>query len=70
MPILDGSALQFIEAFQKAGFILFDAVVKRIRPRKKMCIEKGQGSIVIEPHDVDTEALFLSVSVKNNLLLF
>ena len=36
LPILDGSALQFIEAFQKAGFILFDAVVKRIRPRKLM----------------------------------
>ncbi len=69
LPILDGSALQFIEAFQNTGFILFDAVVKRIRPRKKMCIEKGQGSIIIEPHEVDSDTLFLSVSVKDNFLL-
>ena len=69
LPILDGSAIHFIEAFQNTGFILFDFPIKKMRPRKKICIEKGQGRIVIEPHSADQEALFLSVSVKNNLLL-
>ncbi len=69
LPILDGSAACFIEVFNQAGFILFDSPLKKIRPRQKICIEKGQGSIVIEPHASDQDALFLSVSVKNNFLL-
>ena len=58
VPILDGSAKQFIEKIVESGLKVSEAPIKIIKINKKVLFEEGKKSISIEPSKVNLEIDF------------
>ena len=67
VPILDGSAKQFIEKLIPAGFEVSDAAIKIIKINKKIEFKDGNRSISIEPSKLSLDISF-ELNYKNILI--
>jgi len=69
VPILDGSAKEFIEKIILAGFKISEAPIKIIKINKKVEFKEGNRSIVIEPSklslDIDFELKYENKIIGN-----
>ncbi len=52
VPILDGSAVPFVEAFLRAGFVVQDAPVRAIRVMAPVEVREGEALARLEPSDM------------------
>jgi len=62
IPILDGSALPFVQALQNAGLRPAAGSVRILRVRKPFAVEEGGASVVVEPA-LPGEGLHLSCTI-------
>ena len=67
VPILDGSAKQFIEKIVESGLKVSEAPIKIIKINKKVLFEEGKKSISIEPSKVNLEIDF-SLKYQNKII--
>ena len=67
VPILDGSAKQFIEKIVESGLKVSEAPIKIIKINKKVLFEEGKKSISIEPSKVNLEIDF-SLEYQNKII--
>ncbi len=67
VPILDGSAKQFIEKIILAGFEVSNKPIKIIKINKKVEFEEGNRFISIEPSKISLDIDF-ELKYKNNLI--
>ena len=67
VPILDGSAKEFIEKIIKSGFKTSDAPIKIIKISKKISYEEGKRSISIEPSKLSLDIDF-KINFSNQLI--
>ena len=51
LPIMDGSAIDFIHAIERVGIQTLDTTVEPIRVTERIIIDEGDASIAIEPAD-------------------
>ena len=69
VPILDGSAKEFIEKIILAGFKISEAPIKIVKINKKVEFKEGNRSIVIEPSklslDIDFELKYENKIIGN-----
>ena len=69
VPILDGSAKEFIEKIILAGFKISEAPIKIVKINKKVEFKEGNRSIVIEPSklslDIDFELKYENKNIGN-----
>jgi UDP-3-O-acyl N-acetylglucosamine deacetylase len=54
IPILDGSALDFVHAFNEIGIQALDSTIEPITITEPIVIQEGDASITIEPSDTPT----------------
>ena len=67
VPILDGSAKVFIENINKVGLKFSEQPIKIIKINKKVEVEDGEKSILIEKSNVTSDIEF-EIKYKNNLI--
>ena len=67
VPILDGSAKEFIEKIIPAGFSVSDAPIKIIKINKKIEFKNGERSISIEPSKLSLDIEF-ELDFKNQII--
>ena len=67
VPILDGSAKQFIEKIVKSGLKVSEAPIKIIKINKKILFEEGKRFISIEPSKLNLEIDF-NLEYQNNII--
>ena len=67
VPILDGSAKDFVNLIQKVGYKVSDVPIKLIKINKKIEIEEGKKFISIDKSNVSLEIDF-EIKYKNNFI--
>ena len=67
VPILDGSAKVFIENINKVGLKFSEQPIKIIKINKKVEVQDGEKSILIEKSNVTSDIEF-EIKYKNNLI--
>tara|TARA_B100001175_G_scaffold310972_1_gene314759 strand:+ start:276 stop:1196 length:921 start_codon:yes stop_codon:yes gene_type:complete len=67
VPILDGSAKQFVEAIDRVGIKISDSPIKIIKIEKKIIFEDGNKKILIEPSKISLDIDF-EIKYNNNLI--
>tara|TARA_Y100000591_G_scaffold97607_1_gene82806 strand:- start:664 stop:1584 length:921 start_codon:yes stop_codon:yes gene_type:complete len=67
VPILDGSAKQFIEKIVKSGLKVSEAPIKIIKINKKISFEEGKRFISIEPSKLNLEIDF-NLEYQNKII--
>jgi len=67
LPILDGSAKQFVEGISKAGIRSSDAPIKIIKIERKIDFKDGNKTISIEPSKISLDIDF-ELKYKNDLI--
>ena len=67
VPILDGSAKQFIEKIVKSGLKVSEAPIKIIKINKKILFEEGKRFISIEPSKLNLEIDF-NLEYQNKII--
>ena len=67
VPILDGSAKEFIEKIIPAGFLISNAPIKIIKINKKIEFKDGERSISIEPSKLSLDIEF-ELDFKNQVI--
>ena len=67
VPIFDGSAKVFIENINKVGLKFSDQPIKIIKINKKVEVQDGEKSILIEKSNVTSDIEF-EIKYKNNLI--
>ena len=67
VPILDGSAKQFIEKIVKSGLKVSEAPIKIIKINKKILFKEGKRFISIEPSKLNLEIDF-NLEYQNNII--
>jgi len=67
VPILDGSAKEFVKEISSAGIKSSDIPIKIIKIEKKVLINDGQKNISIEPNKISLDIEF-EIKYKNQLI--
>jgi len=67
IPILDGSAKEFVEKINLAGIKSSDVPIKIIKIEKKISIKDGEKSMSIEPNKISLDIDF-EIKFKNKLI--
>ena len=67
VPILDGSAKEFVEKINIAGIKSSDVPIKIIKIEKKICINDGEKNMSIEPNKISLDIDF-EIKYKNKLI--
>ncbi len=67
VPILDGSARQFIDEIMKSGLKVSDAPIKIIKINKKVSFNEGERFITIEPSKLSLDIDF-ELKYKNEII--
>ena len=67
VPILDGSAKEFIEKINLVGIAYSDVPIKIIKIEKKICIEDGNKTMSIEPNKISLDIDF-EIKYKNQII--
>jgi len=66
IPILDGSALDFVHAINEVGINALDSTIEPITITEPIVIQEGDASIIIEPSDSPTYSY--SIDYPGNLI--
>ncbi len=67
VPILDGSAIEFVKKLKKIGLEISDAPIKIIKINKKVEFKTGHRSISIEPSNISLDIDY-ELKYKNKLI--
>ena len=68
LPIMDGSAKNFVESIQKVGFEVSDQPIRIIKINKKTVYSEGEKFISFEPNKISLEIDF-EIKYKQNSIL-
>ena len=68
LPIMDGSAKNFVEAIDKTGFKISDQPIRIIKINKKTSYNNGEKFITFEPNKISLEIDF-KIKYKQNSIL-
>ena len=68
LPIMDGSAKNFVEEIEKIGFNISDQPIRIIKINKKITYTDGEKFITFEPNKISLEIDF-EIKYKQNSIL-
>ena len=68
LPIMDGSAKNFVEEIEKTGFIISDQPIRIIKINRKISYKDGEKFITFEPNKISLEIDF-EIKYKQNSIL-
>ena len=68
LPIMDGSAKNFVDSIQNVGFEVSDQPIRIIKINKKIIYSEGEKFISFEPNKISLEIDF-EIKFKQNLIL-
>ncbi len=68
LPIMDGSAKNFVEEIEKTGFTISDQPIRIIKINKKVSYKDGEKFITFEPNKISLEIDF-EIKYKQNSIL-
>ena len=68
LPIMDGSAKNFVEEIENTGFIISDQPIRIIKINKKISYNDGEKFITFEPNKISLEIDF-EIKYKQNSIL-